>query len=210
KILRVLQEREFERVGGARPINIDTRIVAATNRNLKEEIASGNFREDLYYRLNVVNIHIPPLRERKDDIQLLASAFLKEFSEENDKKIEGIDNKAAMALYNYSWPGNIRELRNCIESAVVMSKGHFLQLEDLPPDVSASAEDEGSIRIPLGTNMAEAEKLIIRSTLNYARGNKSRCAEILGIGRKTLHRKIHDFGMEDEFLKASKQEDSNG
>lgn len=210
KILRVLQEREFERVGGTKSLSIDTRIVAATNRDLKSEIAEGNFREDLYYRLNVVNIHIPPLRERKDDIPILATAFLKEFSEENNKQIEGIDNKAAMALYNYSWPGNIRELRNCLESAVVMCKGHFIQTQDLPPDISASAEDEGFIRIPMGTNMAEAEKLIIRSTLNFARGNKSKCAEILGIGRKTLHRKIHDFGMEDEFLKTSKQEESNG
>ena len=206
KILRVLQERSFERVGGSQTITVDTRIVTATNRDLKKEIAKGNFREDLYYRLNVVNIHIPPLRERKDDIPLLASAFLKEFSEENDKALAGIDNKASMALYNYSWPGNIRELRNCIESAVVMAKGHFIMLQDLPPDISATADDEGSIRIPMGSTMAESEKLIIRSTLNYAKGNKSRCAEILGIGRKTLHRKIHDFGLEEEFLKSGKQE----
>ena len=206
KILRVLQERSFERVGGSQTITVDTRIVAATNRDLKEEIAKGNFREDLYYRLNVVNIHIPPLRERKDDIPLLASAFLKEFAEENGKRLEGVDDKASMALYNYSWPGNIRELRNCIESAVVMAKGHFIMLQDLPPDVSASAEDQASIRIPVGTSMAESEKIIIRSTLNFAKGNKSRTAEILGIGRKTLHRKIHDFGLEEEFLKSAKQE----
>jgi DNA-binding NtrC family response regulator len=210
KILRVLQEREFERVGGNRPISIDTRIIAATNRDLKNEIAEGNFREDLYYRLNVVNIHIPPIRERKEDIPLLASAFLKEFSEENNKAIEGIDNKAAMALYNYSWPGNVRELRNCMESAVVLSRGHFIMLHDLPPDISASAEDSSSIRIPMGTTMAESEKLIIRSTLNFAGGNKSKTSEILGIGRKTLHRKIHDYGLEDEFLKTSKQEASDG
>ncbi len=210
KILRVLQEREFERVGGSQPISIDTRIIAATNRDLKSEIAKGNFREDLYYRLNVVNIHIPPLRERKEDIPLLASAFLKEFSEENGKSIEGIDNKAAMALYNYSWPGNIRELRNCIESAVVLSKGHFIMPQDLPPDISASADDQSSIRIPMGTTMAESEKIIIRSTLNFTGGNKSRTAEVLGIGRKTLHRKIHDFGLEEEFLKSAKQEDSDG
>jgi len=210
KILRVLQEREFERVGGNQPISVDTRIIAATNRDLKSEIAKGNFREDLYYRLNVVNIHIPPLRERKEDIPLLASAFLKEFSEENGKSIEGIDNKAAMALYNYSWPGNIRELRNCIESAVVLSRGHFILPQDLPPDISASAEDQSSIRIPMGTTMAESEKLIIRSTLNFTGGNKSKTAEVLGIGRKTLHRKIHDFGLEEEFLKSAKQEESDG
>ncbi len=203
KILRVLQEREFERVGGSQSIVVDTRIIAATNRDLKQEIADGNFREDLYYRLNVVNIHVPPLRERREDIPLLASAFLKEFAQENEKALEGIDKKALMALSTYNWPGNIRELRNCMESAVVLSRGHFLTLEDLPPDISASAEDGRSVRIPMGTSMAEAEKLIIRSTLQYAMGNKSRAAEVLGIGRKTLHRKIHDYGLEEEFLKKS-------
>ncbi len=209
KILRVLQEREFERVGGTQTVKIDTRLIAATNRDLKEEIEKGNFREDLYYRLNVVNIHIPPLRERKEDIPLLASAFLKEFNEENGKSIEGIDNKAAMALHNYSWPGNVRELRNCIESAVVLCKGHFIMMEDLPPTVS-DGTDEGYIKIRLGTNMAESEKAIIRSTLNYVNGNKSKAAEILGIGRKTLHRKIHDFGLEQEFLKHNQQEVIDG
>ena len=200
KILRVLQEREFERVGGTQTVRIDTRLIAATNRDLKEEIEQGNFREDLYYRLNVVNIHIPPLRERKEDIPLLASAFLKEFNEENGKSIEGIDNKAAMALYNYAWPGNVRELRNCMESAVVLCRGHFIMPEDLPPSVTEGS-DEGYIKIKLGTNMAESEKAIIRSTLSYVNGNKSKAAEVLGIGRKTLHRKIHDFGLEQEFLK---------
>ena len=209
KILRVLQEREFERVGGSETIRIDSRLITATNRDLKQEILDGNFREDLYYRLNVVNIHIPPLRERKDDIPLMASAFLKEFSEENGKTIEGIDNKATMALYNYSWPGNVRELRNCIESAVVLCKGHFIMPEDLPPSV-IEGSDEDYIKIKLGSNMAESEKAIIRSTLNFVNGNKSRAAEILGIGRKTLHRKIHDFGMEQEFLKNTAQESNDG
>ncbi len=209
KILRVLQEREFERVGGTQTVKIDTRLIAATNRDLKEEIEKGNFREDLYYRLNVVNIHIPPLRERKEDIPLLVSAFLKEFNEENGKSIEGIDNKAAMALHNYSWPGNVRELRNCIESAVVLCRGHFIMSEDLPPAIREGAED-GYIKIKLGTNMAESEKAIIRSTLSHVNGNKSKAAEILGIGRKTLHRKIHDFGLEQEFLKTPQQENSDG
>ena len=209
KILRVLQEREFERVGGTDTVKIDTRVIAATNRDLKKEIQDGNFREDLYYRLNVVNIHIPPLRERKEDIPLMAHAFLKEFNEENGKNIEGIDNKAAMALYNYSWPGNVRELRNCMESAVVLCRGHFIMSEDLPPSVIEGSE-EGYIKIKMGSNMAESEKAIIRSTLNYVNGNKSRAAEILGIGRKTLHRKIHDFGMEQEFLKSNQQESNDG
>jgi DNA-binding NtrC family response regulator len=199
KILRVLQEKTFERVGGEKTIHVDTRIIAATNRDLKEEVEKGHFREDLYYRLNVVNIHVPPLRERKDDIPLLASAFLEQFAGENEKNIEGIDNKASTMLFNYNWPGNIRELRNCMESAVVLCKKHIIGPDDLPPGVRSN-EEEGVIRIELGTSMAEAEKIIIRQTLKGVNNNKSRASELLGIGRKTLHRKIHDYGLEEEFL----------
>jgi DNA-binding NtrC family response regulator len=197
KILRVLQEKQFERVGGESTLEVDVRIVSATNKDLKEEIEKGNFREDLFYRLNVVNIHVPPLRERPEDIPLLASAFLKEFAEENGKNIEGIDSKARQVIYNYRWPGNIRELRNGIESAVVMCKGQIITTEDLPPSVTKGGEDN-IIRIPLGTSMEMAEKEIIRSTLNHEKGNKTKCAEVLGIGRKTLHRKIKDYMLEDE------------
>jgi DNA-binding NtrC family response regulator len=200
KILRVLQEKAFERVGGEKTIQVDTRIIAATNRDLKKEVEKGNFREDLYYRLNVININIPPLRERKEDIPLLSSTFLKEFAQENSKSVEGIDNKAAMLLYNYSWPGNVRELRNCIESALVLCRDHFISVDDLPPHVREGS-NQGVIRIDVGTSMAEAEKIILRSTLAALNNNKSKTAEILGIGRKTLHRKIHDFGLEEDFLK---------
>ncbi len=196
KILRVLQEKSFERVGGEETLEVDVRIIAATNKDLKEEINNGSFREDLYYRLNVVNIEVPPLRERKEDIPLLAAAFLKEFSEENNKNIEGIDPKARLALYNYSWPGNIRELRNCMESAVVMSKDNIITVDDLPPSVKPGS-DEDYIKIQLGSSLAEAEKEIIRSTLIQQKGNKSKTAEVLGIGRKTLHRKIHDYKLEE-------------
>lgn len=198
KILRVLQEKKFERVGGEETLEVDVRIVSATNRDLKKEIAEGRFREDLFYRLNVVNIHIPPLRERKEDIPLMASAFLKEFAEENGKTIEGIDPKARSALYNYSWPGNVRELRNCIESAVVMCKGSVITCDDLPPGIRSGAEDN-YIKVSLGTNMADAEKEIILGTLNHLRGNKSKTAEVLGIGRKTLHRKIKEYGIEEAY-----------
>lgn len=196
KILRVLQEKQFERVGGEETLEVDVRIISATNKDLKEEIGKGNFREDLFYRLNVVNIHVPPLRERKDDIPLLATAFLKEFSEENGKNIEGLDPKARTALYTYSWPGNIRELRNCLESAVVLGKGNILTLEDLPPSVTEGSEGN-YIRIELGSNMESAEKEIIKGTLVYCQGNKSKTADLLGIGRKTLHRKIQDYGLEN-------------
>ncbi|ADK80836.1 sigma-54-dependent transcriptional regulator [Sediminispirochaeta smaragdinae] len=197
KILRVLQEKQFERVGGESTLEVDVRVVSATNRDLKAEIEAGTFREDLFYRLNVVNIHVPPLRERTEDIPLLASAFLKEFSEENGKQIEGIDPKARLTLYNYRWPGNIRELRNCIESSVVMCKGQVITTDDLPPSVTQGAEDS-LIRIPVGIAMEEAEKEIIRATLNHEKGNKTRCAEVLGIGRKTLHRKIKEYGLEED------------
>ena len=194
KMLRVLQEREFERVGGEETIETDVRIVAATNKDLKAEIGKGNFREDLYFRLNVVNIHVPPLRERKDDIPLLAASFLREFAAENGKTIEGIQEKARSRLYAYDWPGNIRELRNCIESAVVMSRSAFITEEDLPPALRTGGGDEGCIRIPLGTSFEDAEKIIIRETLSFHKGNKSKAAETLAIGRKTLHRRLAEWG----------------
>ncbi len=194
KILRVLQEKRFERVGGEETIEVDVRVISATNRDLKEEIAQGRFREDLFYRLNVVNIHVPPLRERKEDIPLLTSAFLQEFADENGKPIEGINQRARAALYTYSWPGNIRELRNCIESAVVLSKGTIITPEDLPPSIVGESDDE-FVKIRIGSSLPEAEKEIIRSTLSALNGNKSRTAEVLGIGRKTLHRKIQEYAL---------------
>jgi DNA-binding NtrC family response regulator len=194
KLLRVLQDKQFERVGGEETVEVDVRIIAATNRDLKQAIEMGEFREDLFYRLNVVNIHIPPLRDRKEDIPLLMAAFLKEFARENEKKIEGIEPKTRMILYNYSWPGNVRELRNCIESAVVMSKSNILTVEDLPPHIRADSEGD-SIQLTTGVSLADAEKEVIRATLAAQNGNKSRAAEILGIGRKTLHRKLQEYGL---------------
>ena len=195
KILRVLQDRKFERVGGEETIEVDVRIVAATNRDLKREIAEGRFREDLFYRLNVVSIHVPPLRERRDDIPLLAMSFLKEFAEENGKKVAGFDPKVRQALYAYPWPGNVRELRNCVESAVVMASGPSIGLEDLPPGLRSSGE-ERDMRVPAGSSLADAERILIRETLTAQGGNKSKTAEVLGIGRKTLYQKIEEYGLE--------------
>jgi len=194
KLLRVLQEKKFERVGGEETVETDVRIIAATNRDLKTEIEKGNFREDLYFRLNVVNVHVPPLRERKDDIPLLAAAFLKEFAQENGKKIEGIHEKVRAGLYSYEWPGNIRELRNCIESAVVMCQSNVITVDDLPPALR-SVDADGCINIRLGATMNECEKIIIRDTLSFHQGNKSKTAETLQIGRKTLLRKLADYGL---------------
>jgi DNA-binding NtrC family response regulator len=200
KLLRVLQEKKFERLGGEETIETDVRIVTATNKDLKAEIEKGNFREDLYFRLNVVNIHVPPLRERKDDIPLLITAFLGEFARENSKTIEGINEKARAALYAYDWPGNVRELRNCMASAVVMSRGPIITEEDLPPTLR-QRNDDGWIRIPLGTSLEDSEKAIVRDTLSAYKGNKSKTAGVLGIGRKTLHRKLAEWGEDGESLK---------
>ncbi len=191
KLLRVLQERTFERVGGEETIEVDVRVVAATNRNIEEEVKAGRFREDLYYRLNVVRLQVPPLRERKDDIPLLMDSFLKRFSEENSKKILGVQNSARQALYRYDWPGNIRELQNCIESAVVMCSGNEIALEDLPPTISRFSGEE-SISVPMGLRLDEAEKIIIRENLAFNNGNKTKTAQVLGIERKTLAKKIDE------------------
>ena len=192
KILRVLQDKRFERVGGEETLEVDVRVIAATNRDLEAEIAAGRFREDLYYRLNVVHIHVPPLRDRRDDIPLLITAFLQEFAKENGKTIEGIDSRARSALYKFDWPGNIRQLRNCLESAVVMSSGSIIKLEDLPPSIAGSSQAD-IIEVPAGIPMAEAEKMLILQNLAINKGNKTKTADILGIGRKTLHRKLDEY-----------------
>ena len=194
KLLRVLQEKKFERVGGEETIDVDVRVVAATNKNLLDEIKNGNFREDLYYRLNVVHIEVPPLRERKEDIPLLVAEFIKTYAKENSKEIEGLDNKTRSILYNFDWPGNIRQLKNCIESAVVMCQGKIITVDDLPPGIVSSNENE-TIKIPLGIPMEEAEKIIITENLAYFKGNKSKTADVLQIGRKTLHRKLEEYNL---------------
>lgn len=192
KLLRVLQEREFEKVGGEKTIKTDVRVISATNKDLEKEIKEGRFREDLYYRLNVVKVEVPPLRERKEDLFLLCTEFLNQFSKENNKDIVGFSNDAIAAINNYEWPGNIRELRNCVESAVVMCKSNTIELSNLPPSVS-KAKREDIISIPLGSTMEEAEKQVISRTLNYCNGNKSKAADILGIGRKTILRKLEEY-----------------
>lgn len=194
KLLRVLQERKFERVGGEKTIEVDVRVVAATNKNIEQEVKLGNFREDLYYRLNVIRIEMPSLRERKDDIPLLMHSFLRRFNIENEKNITGFDNRSKSAMIKYNWPGNIRELKNCVESAVVMCTGTQIKIEDLPNSVRAKSE-EHTIQIPVGITMDEAEKIIIQENLAANNGNKSKTADMLGIGRKTLHRKLDEINI---------------
>ncbi|MFC2822041.1 MAG: sigma-54-dependent transcriptional regulator [Sphaerochaeta sp.] len=195
KLLRVLQEREFEKVGGEKTIKTDVRVISATNRDLLKEIKEGRFREDLYYRLNVVSLEVPPLRERKEDIFLLSTSFLTEFCKENGKKIDGFSNEARSAISSYDWPGNIRELRNCVESAVVMCRGNQIELGDLPPAVSRASRSD-SIEIELGTTMEEAERRIILSTVAFCGGNKTKAADVLGLGRKTIIRKTQEYGQQ--------------
>ena len=197
KLLRVLQERKFERVGGEKTIEVDVRLVAATNRNLEKEVEEGRFRQDLFYRLNVLRIQMPSLRDRKDDIPLLMHEFLKKFNIKNQKNIKGFDNRAKSAMLKYDWPGNIRELENCVESAVVMCNGEEIKIDDLPLSIQNKSSDK-MIEIPLGMPIEEAEKILIQENLAACNGNKSKAAQILGIGRKTLLRKIGDAKDDDD------------
>ncbi len=194
KLLRVIQQREFERVGGEGLIKVDLRIISATNKNLKEEIEKGNFREDLYYRLDVVSIQVPPLRERKDDIPLMVHKFIEEFAQENEKPIEGITNGALQALVSYRWPGNVRELRNVIESVVVLIKNNIISEQDMPAYIIAK-DEKSSLKLSAGVSLPEAERELILFTLENSGGNKTKAAETLKIGRKTLHRKLAEYGI---------------
>ncbi len=199
KILRVLQEGEFERLGGNETHKVDVRIVAASNQDLTEAIAERRFREDLYYRLNVIGIHLVPLRERRGDIPLLVEHFLERFSAKNNQPVNVFSRAAVEAMSNYDWPGNIRELENSVERAVVLGRGEVLTLADLPAGVAGeSREDDelpveaGStvISIPVGTPLAEVERRVILETLRSTGGDKSAAARRLGIATRTIYRKL--------------------
>lgn len=189
KLLRVLEERQFERVGGTKTIKVDTRIIAATNKNLEELIKENKFREDLYWRLNVVKIDVPPLRERREDIPLLIHSFIKESSKANKKRIKGISSKALILLQNHDWRGNVRELKNAIESIVVLSNKEIIGVKEISSYVKEPHIEE-IISIKGTTHLDEVEKIVINHALKKAGGNKSKAAGILGISRKTLHRKL--------------------
>lgn len=196
KLLRVLQEREVTRVGGEDVLPVDVRVLAATNRNLKDMVDADLFREDLYYRLNVVNLHLPPLRARVEDIPLLAQRFLEKFTLQNKKNIKGFSPQAMDRLLRHQWPGNVRELMNAIERATVLTSGEFVDTDYLPPAVR-SDEASGALtpnataaQVPL----EEVEKAAILNTLEAVQGNKSEAARRLGITRKTLHNKLKSYG----------------
>ena len=193
KLLRVLQEKKFERVGGEKTIEVDVRVISATNKKLEDEVKQKHFREDLYFRLKGIEITVPPLRERKDDIPLLLNNFLSKYNKENNKNIKGFSNSAKNILFNYDWPGNVRELQHCVESAVVMASGDEIQAEDLTLQLENKKNSSG-ILVPYGISLEDAEKMIILENLELNNGNKTKTADILKIGRKTLHRKLNEYG----------------
>ncbi|MCJ8328822.1 MAG: sigma-54-dependent Fis family transcriptional regulator [Lentisphaeria bacterium] len=197
KLLRVLETRTFERVGSTDPITVDIRLIAASNRNLKKMVADGDFREDLYYRLDVLNIHLPPLRERIEDISLLLLHFLKIYNEENNKSVDGFTPDALKILECYNWPGNIRQLKNCVERMLVLSRNDKFTIKDIPQDIRDSVDQQPEIQTnPKDTLDMEAnEKYLIQKALEECKGNRTKAAEKLGISRRTLHRKLHQFDL---------------
>ncbi|MBM9604623.1 sigma 54-interacting transcriptional regulator [Desulfopila inferna] len=195
KLLRVLQEQELQRIGGEETITVDVRVIAATNRNLEEEVAAGAFREDLYYRLNVVMLTVPPLREREEDIPALVEHFVEKFAQKNRRTVDMITPECLKLLRKYPWPGNVRELENAIERGVILMRGDQLTEKSLPLSIQ-KYRDNGNgppLESELPTSLYEAEKMIILQTLEETEGNKSEAARRLGISRKTLQNKLQKY-----------------
>jgi len=192
KMLRVLQEHELQRVGGEETIQTDARIIAATNRDLEQEVRDGNFREDLYYRLNVVTVTVPPLRDRSDDIPLLVEHFVGKFSEKNRREVAGVTPECMRLLCSYSWPGNVRQLENAIERGVILMRGEHLTEKSLPIPIQKQSNDH--LEGEAGPSLQAQEKVLILKTLEETGGNKSEAARRLGITRKTLQNKLNKYG----------------
>ena len=194
KLLRVLENRSFLRVGGTESVEVDIRVVAATNKDLKALVAKGEFREDLYYRLNVVDIHLPALKDRREDIPLLAARFIKELAEKNHVQVSGITPAAMRLLENYDWPGNVRELRNTIEKMVVLSTGALLDVVDVPEQMQSTPAP--LVDLSSSVTLGENEKAQILAVLKEVGGNRTRAAQVLGISRRTLYRKLDEYAKE--------------
>ena len=195
KLLRVLETRSFERVGGMEPITTKARLISATNRDLMEMVKEGTFREDLFYRLDVVNITLPPLRERREDIPILTKKFIGEFAQDNEKDISGISEDAMELLLAYSWPGNIRELRNCVERMVVLCAGDELKVSDLPDNIRNSEPAEIENEQDETLDITKNEAALITKALKECNGNRTQAARKLGISRRTLHRRLHEYNL---------------
>src|SRR5438876_1724174 len=191
KILRVLQEGEFERLGGTKSLRVDVRIVAATNQELAQMVREKRFREDLYYRLNVITLIVPPLRERREDIHVLAQHFLRVYSAKNNRRLDGFTDDAIRRLEAYRWPGNVRELEHVLERGVVLTQGALMDMTDLPPEIAgATPLPEGVLSIRIGTPLAEVEARLLEETLRATKGNKTLTAKLLGIDPTTVLRKL--------------------
>lgn len=197
KLLRFLGERSFERVGSNKTLSADVRLVSATNKQLAELVKAGTFREDLFFRLKVVEIWLPPLRERVEDIPLLAQAFLKEFAAENQKTLTGFTPDALEALLRYAWPGNVRELRTAIERAVVLCRGEKIAARDFPPSVRSTPAAPAPLLAKADLTVEEAEKELVIRALKDTEGNRTMAARKLGMSRRTLHRKLHEYHLEE-------------
>jgi transcriptional regulator with PAS, ATPase and Fis domain len=197
-LLRFIDQRQFKRVGGTENIRVDLRLVAATNKRLADEVERGRFREDLYYRLKVVTITLPPLRERSDDVLLLARHFLQEFSRKFKKDFDAISPEAAEALARYAWPGNVRQLKNLIERIVLLEDGALLDAEHLPPEILGAVQGAAAGAAATSMSLAKIEERHIRQIMRMTDGNKSRAARILGISRPTLIEKLKRMGAELE------------
>ena len=198
----MIEEHRFERVGGSRPIDVDVRLIAATNRDLKRMVGEGTFREDLFFRLNVVSIRLPPLRDRREDIPLLAAHFVEELAAQNGRAPPRLSPAVLDAFAAYHWPGNVRELRNVVERMIVLARGDVLEVADLPPELRAAVPaapassgpaDRASLE---GLTLAEAERRLIEQALAAAGGNRAEAARRLGISRRTIHRKIEEYGLD--------------
>jgi DNA-binding NtrC family response regulator len=209
KLLRVLQERTFERVGGNETLKVDVRILAASNRDLRQRIAEGLFREDLYYRLNVVTLEIPPLRERLSDAPELAMFFLRRYAEENGKRIEGLSDDALSAIAGYSWPGNVRELENAIERAVVLCDGPRIEVRHLPASLRSDAAQDTMPKIP-GTTIYDLERYAILRTLEACKGSTSKAATILGISPRKIQYKLHEYASSGAVLPPGARDSGGG
>ena len=197
KFLRVLQENEIERLGGSEPINVDFRLVSATNRDLEAMVQEGTFREDLYYRLNVIGIRLPPLRDRPEDIALIADHFIRHYAKKNAKTVTGMTEASRELMMNYRWPGNVRELENVIERTVVLTRSEVIAPDDLPMPIRDAQTQPGEIKregrkvlIPIGTKLDDVERVMIRETLAETKGDKSLAAQLLGIAARTIYRKL--------------------
>ena len=200
KLLRVLEERKFERVGGSKTIEVDVRLVAATNRDLKKLVGEGRFRDDLFYRLSVVAVNLPPLRERRDDVPLLINSFIQQCSVENGKPVREMTQEAVNLLMAYDWPGNVRELRNAIEQMVVLARGDRLTVRDVPAAIRAGADltKISVVRPGMTMTVEEAERQLMMQALKETGGNRTKAADRIGMSRRTLHRKLKRYHLEEK------------